>query len=287
MIRTTIALLALLAATPVIAQTEGGEASAQAVARLDPDQSFVLFRGMAGISLSLARRPADADWPGYRKARAEAMERDRILYRRRMEEWRPRANQWERMSPKMQARREEPERPVYPTEATVDFPPIELTLMTTVDGFSGAGDDVSSVALKPGTYIVYGMIGPGEFGYAGFCLCMGSVEFDVGEHEIVDLGEILEPRGTISGPPSAGELQSGATALAIVPVTAEQAQPFGANPRWKRAEFRPVGMMPNALGVMVERLAPIPGILSYRRGTPIDERSGSPAAPGIVPGPRH
>ncbi len=134
--------------------------------------------------------------------------------------------------------------------------------------------------LSPGNYVVYDI--------AGVCMCMGTVQFQVKAGEITDMGMIVadayDRGGQISEFPEIeafskdhGEYRAGFpyAASAIRPATPEMDFPeelLGL--KRVNADYRAKGKMPMFFSSMLDRLVPMPGVLSYRLDKIIDERTG-------------
>ena len=140
------------------------------------------------------------------------------------------------------------------------------------------------LAVPAGSYVFYGQRDINGTIYTGVCLCMGSVRFEVGEGQVVDLGTITYPGLDAAGtrnarnaatttmensvvlvPPQAGAaLPARLSGLTVVPVV-----------------LRAADKQTNLLGLYVDRHPAIAGVLRYQRDEVIDERTGQ--APASLP----
>jgi len=134
--------------------------------------------------------------------------------------------------------------------------------------------------LTPGNYVVYDL--------AGVCMCMGTVQFQVKAGEITDMGmivsDVYDRGGQVSEFPEIeavsknhGEYRPGFpySASAIRPSTTEMGFPEElAGFKRVNADYRAKGKMPMYFSTMLDRLVPMPGVLSYRQDKVIDERTG-------------
>jgi hypothetical protein len=130
------------------------------------------------------------------------------------------------------------------------------------------------VAVAPGRYALYGQRDGNGAGWAGVCLCMGSVRFEVAAGQVVDLGTItypaLEAAGARDSTNSAftGALES---SIAIVPPDLQATPPArlsGLN--IVPAQLRAAGKMPNMFGLYIDRHPALAGVLGYERDRVID-----------------
>jgi len=131
------------------------------------------------------------------------------------------------------------------------------------------GQYVYLIAVTPGTYVLYGHMwqdGPGDM---DTCFCMGTVKFEAAAGKVTDLGRIRMPDDWDLPAPPANP--AGILPFVLVP-PATPLQPAG---RLQGLPVTPAVLhamdkMPNAFGVVIDRLFPIPGVLAYDRDTVID-----------------
>jgi len=148
-----------------------------------------------------------------------------------------------------------------PGGGTVDYPAVDPDMVVDIAKTRLAflrDRNLFLIEIQPGTYTLYGDIGTGEFGFEGHCLCMGTVSFEVRAGQVTNLGELI--------PPAAGT-----TGFAIVPASAPlpMLPPFTDSVA-APATYHAGGKLPNLLGVEIDRMAPIPGVLGYERDNVID-----------------
>ena len=134
--------------------------------------------------------------------------------------------------------------------------------------------------VKPGTYVLYGQRDIHGAGWAGVCLCMGSVRFEVPAGQVVDLGTITYPALEATGARNSASnamTDTGQPSIAIVP-------PVEGAPLPARrpdlavvpAQFRAAAKMPNFMGLHVDRHPALAGVLRYERDVVIDDQTGQP-----------
>ena len=154
-------------------------------------------------------------------------------------------------------------------------------------------------AVKPGTYIWYGpLIQIPAGGASGTCYCMGTIRFEVKPGTLTNLGDYLfvAPRTTealdVMTREGLAKVREKAAKDAGGPVTisSNTAAPSFDLPEtlkaWPtaRAEFQANGKLNNFFGVYVSRIAPIEGVIAYRRDTVIDARTNTdlPSSPIVT-----
>ncbi len=190
----------------------------------------------------------------------------------------------------VQTKSKAPEKPVEPTAENFSIGAIETrNLISFGPEYVFSKDKVVDkysymMAVKPGTYIYHGPIflNP-QAGFTGTCYCMGSVQFEVKAGSITDLGNFLT-----EGPNASDDVKVPTSAI-LVPntmwgstkVEARQGAGiavFGLPESLKswpsfQADFRAAGKQDNHFGIMVSRMPPIPGVLSYQRDHVVDEKA--------------
>lgn len=141
------------------------------------------------------------------------------------------------------------------------------------------------IEAKPGRYVLYGW---GQTDRLITCLCLGTVSFSAEAGRITDLGTLLmAPAAEESSIPELkpvtgfGPAMSGhviVLAAAVKPVDATMPVPAAlAGKPITPAQYRATGKFVSPFAFNIHRLAPIPGILGYDRGTVLDLVSGTPA----------
>lgn len=280
MIRATIlTIMSLLAAAPAAA---GEKAPAfvktKAVAdkpsiSLNPASGYVLLRTDTAMPLHLVRVPSESEKAIYAALRAKAFAEAQRKYQKKLKSYESLMADETRMP---NAAR--PQKPVEPTEANFEFTPFELMTGVAIgptNRFAKQDGGASTYLqeLTPGEYRIYGpaQVMPAG-GAAGTCWCMGSVKFKVAAGEITDLGLIA----TKQGKPSVTVADKNFPVPMDIPnflgAAPEQAaiDPRLAKFPIRRAEYRPVGKLPNYFGIIVGRIPAMPGVLRYDRDRIVD-----------------
>lgn len=286
----TIHLLAAVAAVlvssaPALAKPlQTHQFKANAAITLDRTRAYLLVRS-PGVDLKLVRTPTQSEWAAYLAERAEALAKARAKYPRKLESYEADRRVYDGAA-KRGERYPKPERPVEPTDANLAFKAIESDNFVTIWGgrvFDKGGTRTAHlIAVPPGTYRIYGQLLETQNGASGFCLCMGSVEFDAAAGTITDMGTMRYPIAEAlrdKAKPSWNGLtpgKGGLTAMRVEPADASVHVPakLAGLPR-VTASYRAAGKMNNFFGVMVNRLTALPGVLAYRRDEVIDERTGT------------
>jgi hypothetical protein len=248
--------------------------------QLDPGTGYIFYRTMGQAPMIFIREPDEADIAAWRADRKKAFDKAMREYRTQYRKWRGAMDVWEGSSVVQRRGLVHPgDKPVMPMDDTFDYPAIETTTMAMADSGRVFLKEKPVfgylIAVKPGTYAIYGSIELTGNGLAGVCMCMGTAKFEVRAGEIAELGMF-----GIHGVPA------GATAPRPDPYLLPppfEIRPFeGALPARLQglpvhpAQFRAAGKLPNFLGVTIDRLYPISGVLAYKRDTVIDARTGQP-----------
>lgn len=268
---------------------------------IDPTKGYLLVNAQFAVALTLIREPTAAEIEQWNADRAEALADAQRRYVRQLRRYESdlRLYRSARSSGNRSVR--EPEVPVEPTEESFQFTPIELRQMYSFgpqNRFAKSGGSVMVVSgnstyltqLPAGTYHLYGPVSVlPNGGAAGYCLCMGTVSFELAAGQITNLGEIINPlarRAATFGEspvPVQMDPDTSVTAFGIEPATATSA----VDPRLSSftvvpATLRPGRRFANWYGLAVDRISPIAGIIAYRRDQMID-LTGPVAAPAAAP----
>jgi hypothetical protein len=143
------------------------------------------------------------------------------------------------------------------------------------------------VEVSPGDYVLYGIGGVYE------CFCLGTVGFSAQSGQITDLGTMitdwawqpsvyLELSGEVDLGPSA-DIDYGLFATAMRPKRSSDSMPVGLDTsKVKSASYRAVGPFLEPSTNLINRLAPMPGVLAYDQGRVIDVITGK-EAPSNMP----
>ena len=264
-------------------QTEQFKASAEIA--IDPAKAYILVRA-AGMDLKLLRVATEAERTAWRTERAEALEKAKAKYAKALATYQ-RDLEYFNDSRKTGMSVPKPDKPTEPTDANFAFKALESDNFVTVWGgrvFDKGGPKTSHlIAVPPGTYRIYGQIF--EAGGTGFCLCMGSVQFEAAAGTITDMGTMRYPKAEAlkdKVDPSWNGMtpgKGGLTIMRVEPVDSETYIPakLTSLPRTP-ATYRAAGKIDNFFGVMIDRLTPLPGVLTYRRDEVVDEKSGAAVA---------
>jgi hypothetical protein len=136
--------------------------------------------------------------------------------------------------------------------------------------YSASADEKTFLlTVRPGDYIVGGV----DIGIMNSCMCLGTVKFTARPGVITDLGYVLTAREDkpITVPELAGyerQIDYGIVpfAMTVRPPTPASSIPSALQslPRVS-VEYSGFGPFPNYFGALVERMAPVPGILQYDR----------------------
>lgn len=283
------AAAALVASAPAAAKPAFSQQfKANTAVSLDPTKAYLLVRSPLSLDVRLLRDARPDEVAAYKVERAAALAKARAKYARQAASYERDVKVWNSMAPDQRTGQDKPERPIEPTDENLAFKAIESDKFVTIWG--GRVFDKPSqtrlIAVDPGTYRIYGQMIMGNNGSAfGFCLCMGSVQFDAAAGRVTDLGSIHFPlaqalrdkvKASWNGlTPGKG----GLTAMRVEPMQATDPVPAGvANLPRQAAAYRAAGKIDNFFGVQIDRLTTLPGVLSYKRDEVIDEKAGAAVA---------
>lgn len=271
-----VAALALLAA-PALAKekppvfVETAPVKDKPVVALDPAKAYVLLRSDVSTPLFLMKVPSAEDQAAYDRLRAAALAESQAKYARKLAVYR-RDVAIAKDTPNMMM----PDKPVEPTEANFQFVPFGMMASVGIGPINRFAKSKESSTylqeLTPGNYRIYGLIAatPGVASI-GVCFCLGSVKFEATAGEITDLGvmEVGTPAPRIPGDSSRPADLSGQKLFVPVP-PGTAPDPRLATARIVPARYRPVGKLPNYLGLTITRLPAIPGVMRYDRDRIVD-----------------
>jgi hypothetical protein len=270
-------------AMPAVAKplvTEQFKANAEIA--MDPAKAYILVRA-AGMDLKLLRVATEAERATWNSERAEALAKAREKYAKEDARYQRDFKYWQD-SGDHGMNTLKPEKPIEPTDANFNYKALESDNFVTVWGgrvFDKGGPKTAHlIAVPPGTYRLYGQIF--EAGGTGFCLCMGSVQFDAAAGAITDMGTMRYPKAEAlkdKVDPSWNGLTPGKGGLTIMRVEPADAETYippklASLPR-VAANYRAAGKIDNFFGVTIDRLTALSGVLAYRRDEVIDEKTGS------------
>ncbi len=270
--RLLLAIAALLVAPlPAAArQADGVKAHAVAPAALDPGKAYLLYRastaksGLFPITQILVRVPSEAEMTAFRTARAAA---------------------YEAALPKLREKAKGGPVPTIEQWSFDDYKGPSNAFGLPSKDFLEDGELRSYLLeVPPGDYVLYGISLNG--GSVVTCNCIGTVKFAAKPGVMTFLGALYADKVHKASPvphleDNLGEqmFQYGFVfGAGLVPADAQTPvpAPVAALPL-ALAEFHAVGAFrqPGAAGI--NRLPPVPGVLGYERGRPIDLRTGRPA----------
>lgn len=223
---------------------------------LDPGKAYLLFdssdakSGMFRIGHVFMRVPSAAEVEAFLAAKREAYDKDLPRLRKKAKDGNP------------------------PGFEEYQFTWKGAQNTFAVDLGKPLGDGSTYLLEVPtGTYVLYGV----SLGTRGFvsCNCLGTVSFEARPGEITQLGALYADKVHKDSPvphleDNLGEqmFQYGfVMGQALVPATEKTPVPPAlAGLPLVRARYSPVGMFADPAAPMINRLAPIPGILEYDRG---------------------
>lgn len=298
------ALVALLTAPAPLPQ-KSGEPPAMLVeiregqpVQIKADRAYLLFRihrpkGVPSFEPVFLRKPTQTELREYRDARAEAFEAARPkLIQEREKVLRRRAEQ--------EAQGRKPSGPVPPEPTLETFPffnPKVANLAGIRHNFSlvkGEPDSLYLIEADPGDYALYGASWGMGYQALAVCWCLGTVGFEAKAGVVSDLGTMFFDGAKFRS--SIPELKdetgfgpSSDTPMILIAGTVRPERRGGALPaslsgaKVEPADYRAVGSFVDLNNGGVNRLGPVPGVLDYARGKPVDVKSGTPAVGGAVP----
>ncbi|WP_226019144.1 hypothetical protein [Novosphingobium sp. FKTRR1] len=250
----------------------------------DPTRGYIFISGPARQFGMFLRLPDDESRAAWEKDRQKAFAKAQKSYQSALTQWKA------DVAVANQTKAKPPEPPVEPKLETFVADPLELRdqVMFGPMNVYAKGETVSYLeAVKPGTYIWYGPVlgGPG-LPSGGVCMCMGSVKFAVKAGAVTSLGNALAvlphwdedsdvarltakeqaAKRAAAGKEPAKTLALGALRYDVPASLKDWPQ--------EQAELHASPKMNNYLGILISRLAPIPGVLAYHRDVVVDARTG-------------
>lgn len=295
MSRPLITALGLALMTPLTLQAKPVEEKDVTAGKVKPDPTmgYIFLSGPQRQNGVFLRVPDEEARKKYEEDRLKAFAKAQKRYPSQLESWRVDAEAAQR------TRTMVPEKPEEPKLETFTIDPIELRDLESFGPFFAytKGESYTYLnAVKPGTWIWYGPIFMGANGAAmGVCQCLGSVRFEVKPGVITDLGTSLadaphwEAENDVARllvkETNAKRAAAGKEPLkALSSGTVKYGLPASLRD-WPsvQAELHASPKMNNYYGIVVSRVAPIPGVLAYHRDVVVDERTGQEiASPTLV-----
>jgi hypothetical protein len=225
-------------------------------AALDPGKAYLLFdssdakSGMFRIGHVFMRVPSETEVDAFLAAKREAYDKD---------------------LPKLRKKAKDGPVPTF-EEYGFTWKGAQNTFAVDLGKPLGAGITYL-LEVPAGTYVLYGV----SVGTRGFvsCNCLGTVKFEARPGQITQLGALYAAKVHKDSPVPYLEDNLGEQMFqygfimgqALVPATEATPVPAAlAGLPLVRASFAPVGMFAEPSAPMINRLAPIPGILEYDRG---------------------
>ena len=260
---------------------------------LDPNTSYMIVRSRSGAaSFAFVRIADEVDVADYRARRAAALAKAHKKWVTKHASWKKRVASFSKLSSSERAySRDKPgPEPIEPTDANLAFTPMEVENMISFGPFNRFAKDDMSVyifGVRPGRYAFYGPVMVGAQGALGTCMCMGTFAFEVKPGQIVDAGTLTinllserEKAKAAGREPPKDEFDLPETMTSVsweAPVAGANIDPRLTRYRVEAADLRASRRMPNYLGLTIDRLTPIEGILDYQRDLVIDVKTGQPA----------
>ena len=280
----TAAAAAILMPSVASAKSVGEKDVVSGKTRLDPSMGYVLISGEARQFGTFIRMPDEETRRLHEADRLKAFAKAQKKYPGQLANWQA------QVETARQTHVAPTERPEEPMLATFTIDPIELR---DVESFGpmfvySKGATVTYLnTVKPGTWIWYGpvMLVPNGAS-VGMCHCMGTVRFEVKPGMITDLGSSLAdlPRWQddkdvarlLIDQENAKRVAEGKEALKTLASGNVQYGAPASLAGWPvvRAELHASPKMNNYYGLTISRVAPIPGVLAYRRDVVVDARTG-------------
>lgn len=257
---------------------------------LDPAKSYVLIdvASGGGTPLMLVRRPEQAEIDDYRTRRTEALEKAHAKWVKRHASWVAELARWKKLSSADRQGYPRPEEPVEPTDLNLAFPALDQENMVSIgpmNRFAKAGGRSTYLhMLPPGRYALYGLVSILD-AVTGTCMCMGSIEFDVGPGQIVHAGTLKlnlwdeRVKAKAEGrplPPTDMDLPETMNSLSWEPPGPD----IAVDPRLSAYKVVPADLwasqgFPNYFGIQIDRMTPVPGVLAYERDRIIDVKAAA------------
>ncbi len=262
------------------------------VVTLDPASSYLIVQtnsasSMYSFGIAFIRRPDQADLIDYARRRQEALGKAHDKWVKRHAQWQADKAAWEHLPASAQKGVKKPAEPVEPNDQNLSFPAIDMENILPIGPFNrfskANGRSTFVQRVKPGRYAFYGPMIFAQ-GVGGTCMCMGTVQFEIGPGEIVNAGMMTlsfldayqkaktegsaKPKTMFDLPSDIGVIKW------AVPDHGSIDDPRLAAFKIIPATLHAAGRIPNYYGVEIDRLTVIPGILEYDRDRVVDARTG-------------
>jgi hypothetical protein len=257
---------------------------------IDPANGYILITMSGVTSTAFLRVPDDDTRKAWAADRDVAFAKAQKQFAKAHDQWRSDSDMARKTDGKI------PPEPVAPTLDTFTYDPIETRDMVSMEPESGFNKKIPRVyiaVVKPGTYVWYSHDGFNAGGPVpdGVCFCMGTVQFQVKPGVVTDLGTWMEAvphwnddmdvARMIRHKRAEQRRSAGKSPGDAEPYTVDLAH--GLPPAMKdwpsvTPEFHAHGKINNYQGLIVSRVGPVPGVLSYDRDRVIDAATGQPLA---------
>ena len=274
----------LMLLLPSVAEAHGylREIREGEVVTLRPDRAYLLFRtikqrGVTPYSPILLRVPSEQDLSRYEEARRRSFEQEQPRLMRRYQEQLARAHGGA------------DEAAVAPSLINYNFVYDDVANVDEINVHRpfvrGDTESVFLAKADPGDYVLYGIRWGVNTGVLQTCMCLGTVGFQATAGTITDLGYFYSDtvgRGSIL-PELRDEtnVTNGVDSeVALAGATVRPAQGDATIPASLRtlsihsASYRAIGRFVEPRAMSINRLAPVPGVLSYEGGRPTDVTTG-------------
>ena len=295
LLRAAALAAAALAPAAALAQTAAppqglGHVKDKPEIALDPATAYIAVRNADAASFSFIRIADEANLADYKARRAAALVKAHAKWERRHATWIKNRDAYlkDARNGRPAIRPPGPE-PVEPNDANLAFTPIDVENLISfgpANRFSKSAASIYIQGVRPGRYAFYGPImTAGNGSHAGMCMCMGTFEFEAKPGQITDIGTMIlmfdVERGrarTAGTPPPRTTIDLPETVTSVswrLPVAGDRIDPRLASYTIVPAELHAGRRVPNYLGLEIDRVMPIDGVLAYRRDKVIDVRSGA------------
>ena len=245
----------------------------------DPEMGYILVGGIGGAMGTFMRFPDDVTRTAWEQDRSDALAKALKKYPAMVSDWQFIVDSLKKNGSKGPY----PPKPVEPTIDSVEVVPLDMRDMITFGPqfrFTKGARTSFLTTAKPGVYYWVGVPSLP-------CMCMGTVQFEVKAGQVTNLGNMLWALPQQKQDLTVAQLEA-INAADMRAKAGKPARPDAyASPDldmtvpdslkdWPvvTAELHAHGKFNNYGAAIVSRLAPIPGVLSYRRDTVIDERTG-------------
>lgn len=261
----------------------------------DAESGYIFLHGPSRQTGLFLKVPDKQDVAEYTRDWEEAFEKAQAKHVKRLSSWEKDVRLAKQLDKKL------PEQPEEPTRENFSIGYIETRNSASFGPefvFNKSKDEDGKYfsylhQVPPGTYIYYGPIffNP-QAGYMGTCFCMGSVKFEVKSGTITNLGNFLltapkkEEHNAVGGRPMTIPVGWGAQTVnkdvnnAVIDYDLPESLKTYPN---QQAKWRAAGKMNNYFGIQISRMAPVDGILGYKRDKVIDLKAAENINDASVP----